>query len=118
MLGFMNLIKIIKKSKSRQFIIYELTLVILFAVAYHVSDIFLYNHREFGKRLGLGVAEQIDDLYSYFYFSLITQSTVGFGGVLPDGNNVITTKSNLIKFLSVSQLISVICMTAWCLSVF
>ena len=54
-----------------------------------------------------------DDLYSYMYFSLITQSGVGFSGILPDGSNVITTKSNILKFLSISQLVTVIYMISW-----
>jgi hypothetical protein len=104
-----------KNKKITDFLKINFILVIFFAIAYHLSDRFLYNYPVFSEKLGLGTIKQVDSIYSYIYFSLITQSGVGFGGILPDGGNVITTNSNIIKFLSLSQLSSVIYMLAWAL---
>ena len=68
------------------------------------------------KKHGFGEIKTEDDFYSYLYLSLITQTTVGYGGVLPDGGQMITTKSVLLKYLVIIQLFSVIIMTGWTLA--
>ena len=115
MMKFIGLANVKKNQKFTKFLIINFALVIFFAITYHLSDIFLYKFPTLGKNMGLGTINQIDTIYSYIYFSLITQSGVGFGGILPDGGNVITTNSNIIKFLSLAQLSSVIYMLAWAL---
>ena len=112
-----NIINVIANSrKMKNFIFYETILIIGFTIAYLLSDIFLDNYPEFSKNIGLGSIKKVDTFYSYLYFSLITQSTVGFGGVLPDGNNIVKTNSNILKILSGLQLYSVIIMIAYTLS--
>ena len=101
--------------KVKNFIFYETVLIIGFTFAYLLSDILLYNYPDFTKKIGLGSIKKVDTFYSYLYFSLITQSTVGFGGILPDGNNIVETKSNLLKVLSALQLYSVIIMIGYTL---
>ena len=83
--------------------------------SYWLSDLFMKNFPDLGKKLYLGSIKQADSLYSYLYFSVITQTTIGFGGILPDGGNIVDTKSNLIKFFSLLQMLSVIYMTGWSL---
>ena len=112
-LGLKNYVGALRQKKIMHFIKLQFLFVIIFALAYHFADRFLYAYPELGKRLGLGEATQVDDLYSYTYFSLITQSGVGFGGILPDGNNIITTKSNLVRLLSLLQLSVVLIMFTW-----
>lgn len=113
MISFKRLASMTKNKKMTEFLTINFTLVVFFALAYHLADRFIFSNPIISKKLGLGTIKQVDDLYSYIYFSLITQSGVGFSGILPDGSNVITTKSNIIKFLSISQLVTVIYMISW-----
>ena len=112
MLGLYTIFKVLKQERAYNFLIYEIILVIFFALAYYFSDLFIFHYPEFSERMGLGSIIKADSLYSYIYFSLITQSGVGFGGILPDGGNVVTTNSTLLKILSCTQLFTVIYMLA------
>ena len=105
----MFMLKIIKLHSAFRIVAIEIFLTAFFAFLYWISDIFLDKYPEIGKKYRLGSIEQVDTFYSYFYFSLITQTTVGFGGLLPGGGNVVTTKSNLLQFFTVMQLLSIIC---------
>ena len=98
------------------FIIYQLLLVFVFAILYWLSDRLYAAFPDIMKNYGFGEIKTEDDFYSYLYFSLITQTTVGYGGVLPDGGQMITTKSVLLKYLVLLQLFSVIFMTGWTLA--
>jgi len=102
-----------KQKKALQFLKINFMLVVGFALAYRLADHMLHMYPDLAQRWGLGSIRQVDSIYSYLYFSLITQSGVGFGGILPDGNNIITTKSILIRILSLMQLVSVILMLTW-----
>ena len=82
---------------------------------YWLSDIFLKYYPDLAKKLDLGTIKQADSFYSYLYFSFITQTTVGFGGVLPDGGNVVSTKSELLKKFNLCQMASIIVITGWAL---
>jgi hypothetical protein len=115
MFGLKTYVNAVKHKKAQQFLKINLILVIFFALAYCLADQLLHTYPELSHKLGLGSIDRVDDFYSYLYFSLITQSGVGFGGILPDGNNVITTKSRLIRVLSLMQLVSVIVMITWTL---
>jgi hypothetical protein len=105
----MFMLKIIKLHSAIRIVAIEIFFTVFFALLYWISDLFLNKYPETGKKFGLGSIEQVDTFYSYFYFSLITQTTVGFGGILPEGGNVVTTKSNLLQFFTVMQLLSIIC---------
>lgn len=115
MIGLINLTHVIKNKKAASFIFYELFLIIIFAILYKLSDLFIYHYPDLAKQFNLGTIKIVDSFYSYLFFSVITQTTVGFGGVLPDGGNVVTTKSNLLKLFSILQMLSVIFITGWTL---
>ena len=113
----LNLINIFNKStKIKNYIIINTVLILCFTVLYLISDIFLDNYPELANKLGLGSITKVGSFYSYLYYSLITQTTVGYGGTLPDGKNIIDIKSNLFKFFSGLQLYSIIIITAYTLS--
>ena len=101
--------------KIRNFIFYETMLIVGFTIAYLLSDIFLYNYPELGKNLGFGTINKKGNFLSYLYFSLITQTTVGYGGIMPDGKNIIDSKSNIFKILCGLQLYSILIMIAYTL---
>ena len=96
----------------------QFIIIIFFAFAYWFSDLFLSEYPELSEKYGLGKIKQRDTLYSYLYFSFITQTTVGFSGTLPSGGNVVRTDSNLLKFFSMTQLVSIIIITAWSLGMY
>tara|TARA_B100001250_G_C19310369_1_gene575979 strand:+ start:247 stop:600 length:354 start_codon:yes stop_codon:yes gene_type:complete len=98
-----------------KYVYVQFVVIIFFAFAYWFSDLLLSKYPELCKKYGLGTIEQKDTFYSYLYFSFITQTTVGFGGTLPGGGNVVTTNSNLLKFFSIAQLASIVIITAWSL---
>ena len=115
MIKILSYIHSIKKNKIHKFIYYEFMLIICFAFAYWLSDKLYLSAPELMKNLGLGEIKKKDDFYSYLYFSLITQTTVGFGGTLPDGRDMINTSSIILKILLTLQLISIILVTGWTL---
>lgn len=98
------------------FVLHKLLLVFVFATLYWLSDRLYAAFPDIMKNYGFGEIKTEDDFYSYLYFSLITQTTVGYGGVLSDGGQMITTKSVLLKYLVLLQLFSIIFMTGWTLA--
>lgn len=116
MVNLISYISAKKNLKVKNYIKYQFYLVIGFAIAYWSTDQIYVFAPELMKKFGLGEIKSADNFYSYLYLSLITQTTVGFGGILPDGGQMITTKSRMLQFLVVSQLISVIAITGWTLA--
>jgi hypothetical protein len=115
MISLMSLSKAINKNTGTRYILYEFILIFFFALAYWLSDLFLNYYPDLGKKLGLGSIKQLDSFYSYLYFSLITQTTVGFGGILPGGGDVVATNSRLLRGLNLCQMVSIIIITGWAL---
>lgn len=115
MLTILSLSKAINKNKGTKYIAYQFILVFIFAIFYWMSDRIILLFPHLAKDLNLGTIKLADNFYSYLYFSFITQSTVGFGGTLPDGGHVVTTKSNLLRFFSLCQMASIIIITGWSL---
>ena len=116
MIKLISFINAKKNIKIKRFIFYQLCLVVCFALAYWLSDKLYAFAPEFMKKHGLGEIITEDNFYSYLYLSLITQTTVGFGGILPDGGHFLTTKSIFLRYLVFLQLLSVIIMTGWTLA--
>ena len=114
----LTLFKKIIGKRGFTYVYLQLIVVMFFAISYWFSDILLSKYPELCKKYGLGTIKQKDTFYSYLYFSFITQTTVGFGGVLPGGGNVVTTNSNLLKFFSIAQLASIIIITGLSLVLF
>ena len=116
MLGLTSFINTIKKKKTSLFIYYETLLIFFFAAIYWTADRVIFYYPDLAKKLHLGTIKKMDTFYAYLYFSFITQTTVGFGGILPDGGNVVTTKSELMKILNLAQMFSIVVITGWTLS--
>lgn len=115
MISLITLSNSINKNKGTRYIFYQFILIIVFALAYWLSDLFLHNYPDLAKKLSLGYIKQVDSFYSYLYFSLITQTTVGFSTALPGGGNVVYTESNLLRLLCLCQMSSIIFITGWIL---
>ena len=95
----MNIISLFNlKNSGTKYILINLISILVFTVLYWISD-----------RINL---KDVDDPWYYWlYFSSITQTTVGYGGIEVKGKpgiNIMTFKSTHIKILLFLQLLSVI----------
>lgn len=95
----------------------NLFLVIMFAILYYVTDHFNNNNFDLAQRIFF-VRNDIkkEDYYTpgsldyYLWHSLITQTTVGYGGVVTSGGKSISwssISSNIYKVLNILQLVSI-----------
>ena len=108
-----NLIKIIKNKSAKYFYI-NILLVILFAIFYYTQDIFLIKYRDIAIQYKLlstnYYSNQANDFIYYLWFSLITQSTLGYAGLINGrGQNIPfnNINSNLFIILNFLQIISI-----------
>ena len=111
-IGFLNSLN---KNKGTKYIFYQILLIICFATLYFLADAGMIMYPNFSQKIGLGSVQQVDTFYSYLYFSIITQTTVGYGGILSDGGNIIRSNSLLVKILNITQLVTIIITTGWTL---
>lgn len=102
-----------RNHRAIRFILYELLISLLFALAYWITSIFVVKYSHSSDESHLGNITKTDSFLAYLQFALITQTTVGYGGVLPDGDNILTTKSVVLRLLVMAQLISIILLTSW-----
>ena len=94
----MNIISLINLNKGFKYIFINILFILVFSIFYYISDI-------------LSIYEIDDPWYYWLYFSSITQTTVGYGGIEVKGKpgiNIMTLKSVYIKILLFLQLLSVI----------
>jgi len=94
----MNIISLINLNKGYKYIFINIFSILVFSIFYYISDIY-------------SIYEIEDPWYYWLYFSSITQTTVGYGGIQIKGQpgiNIMTFKSLHIKILLFLQLLSVI----------
>ena len=108
------------KEKGVKMILLNMLAVIIFAVLYYTQDYIISYYPKFANKYMLSKIKeknQSDELlYTlkpatyYLWFSLITQTTVGYTGMLESSGNSGTftsMRSNVFKFLNILQLISI-----------
>ena len=102
--------------KVVKFVLLHLFFVIFFGILYWISDIILSKYPDFSKKhLGLvevdfgNRGEDSQDLFYYLWFSAVTQTTVGYGGLIDKkGKAIQLIKSDYLwRFFNLSQLLSV-----------
>lgn len=113
MINLFSYLYAMKNHRAIRFIIYELLISLLFALAYWITSIFISKYSQPSNQYNFDNSNKIDSFMSYLHFALVTQTTVGYGGVLPDGGNILTTKSRPLRLLVMTQLISIILLTGW-----
>lgn len=107
-------------NKAMIYLIINLFNVLLFSILYYIQDYFISNNIELSKILGIldknyKEKPEVNSFSYYFWFSLITQSTVGYNNILNrDGKNIPFMKISYypFKFLNIIQLISIFAITA------
>jgi hypothetical protein len=105
------------KKKAHIFIYYHILAIIIFAVLYWAQDYFLSYYPKLAEKLFLGKnnEKEADSFNYYLWFSLITQTTVGYSGIVkPDGSSLSYTAMNSVPFklLNMLQLLSIIVIPA------
>lgn len=113
------ILKTLKKKINKQVIYLNLIAVLLFGILYYIQDKFIINNIKTSKQLGLLKETYEDKMYNensspflyHLWFSLITQTTVGYTGLVNQktGDNIPFDKSpnRVFQFLNILQLISV-----------
>lgn len=112
--------KILLSKMNKNFLKINLGIILLFAVIYYLQDWFVLTNIKLAQEWGLLEKEIPAEYYSwksspfyyYIWYSLITQTTVGYGGVVDTatGKTVSFLKlpNRLFKALNVLQLLSII----------
>lgn len=105
---------------NKQRLLLSLISVMIFAVLYYIQDIFITNNREIAIKYGLLDSKYAHRFYSdkestlfyYLWYSLITQTTVGYAGVVNTKTGVpisfMETPNRVFKVLNILQLISIL----------
>lgn len=109
----LSIFSIIFSKKGYKFVISQILCVILFSFFYWLSEHIIFKYPVLSKNLLLG--EKQDDnkanpYYYWFWHSLVTQSTVGYGGITTStGENIsfINSNNNLYSVLNIFQLLSI-----------
>ena len=111
-------INLIGSKKGKKYFKYQLFLVVIFSILYWISDCLLSYYPKLSKELLLGYYTHQNPPNPYYYWlwhSLVTQTTVGYTGLISEkGNNISILKlhSNIYKLLNFTQLFSIIITTA------
>ncbi len=120
----MYFFKNILTKNGRRFVLYHVGAVIMFTFLYYIQDYFITNNFELAKKLYLvdknkhqSKDDKVNSIYYYLWFSLITQSTVGYSGILNEetGQNIPFSKIHEIPYrvFNVTQLLSIFFITAY-----
>ena len=104
MMNFNNVKNIIKQKMSKKrtytFIFLQVAMTIVFTILYYLAIIF--DEYVYGIKPGKDYLQA--DILSILYFSLITQTTVGYSG----GFEFLTRSTKIINFLHLFTMLAVV----------
>ena len=111
------------KKKKLNFLKIQIILVIFFGISYYLLEKFNYKYFNLAQKMGLVRSGIKSDEYNipgglgyYLWFSTITQTTVGYAGLIDsEGNSIPFEKnnSNSFIFLNFVQLLSTLLVAAF-----
>ena len=87
-------------NKGRRFLLYNFICVLCFGMAYYVLQ--LYDKKAFVSNQAIqnqGDAPSKYSLSECFHFSLVTQTTIGYGGMIPLSSTCVTL--NALQLLTI-----------------
>ena len=75
------------ESNGLRFLLINILSVIIFAFLYYINDYIITNYLDFAKKYKLVPIDykhqnSVNSLHYYFWFSLVTQSTLGYSGLI------------------------------------
>ena len=108
--------------KGKKFFYYHLLAVIFFGLLYYLQDYFITNYSILAKKLKI-IPEDYDashdivnNIFYYLWFSLITQTTVGYSGLVNERTNEVVPWNKInyktYKIINVTQLLSIFYISA------
>jgi len=101
------------KNNGVKYLKYNIISTLMFGVLYWLSDYILTNYRKLSKELHFGEYKDhnpVDPFYYWLWQSLITQTTVGYGGITSATGKSISLlnfDNNLFKIFNFAQLFSI-----------
>tara|TARA_B110000858_G_scaffold187167_1_gene231168 strand:- start:1349 stop:1711 length:363 start_codon:yes stop_codon:yes gene_type:complete len=114
------MLNLLGRKLSLQFFWLNSVSVLVFAILYTLQDRFIINYSDLAKKLGLLRENYNKDFYSsessgflyYLWYSLITQTTVGYAGAVNTKTGLPVPFSEapnrIFKVLNILQLLSVL----------
>lgn len=108
--------------KGKKFFYYHLLAAIIFGFLYYIQDFFISNNPLLAKKLKF-IPEHYDaskdkpnNILYYLWFSLITQTTVGYSGILNERSGMSVPWSKIhyrtYKIINITQLLSIFFISA------
>jgi hypothetical protein len=103
--------------KGKNYFYYNLLAILIFGILYYLLDYFITNYPILAKKLKFipedydASHDTVNDILYYLWFSLITQTTVGYSGLINERTNqfVLWSKINYrtYKIINIIQLLSI-----------
>ena len=104
--------------KGKKILYYNLLAVIIFGLLYYIQDFFISNYPLLAKKLKFipqdydASKDKPNDLGYYLWFSLLTQSTVGYSGLLNERTGIAMPWNKIhyrtYKVINIFQLFSIL----------
>jgi hypothetical protein len=108
--------------KGKNFLYYHLLAAIIFGLLYYLQDYFITNYPILAKKLKFipedydASKDKVNSLLYYLWFSLITQTTVGYSGLVNERTNEVVPWNKInyrtYKIINVTQLLSIFYISA------
>ena len=108
--------------KGKHFLYYHLLAAIIFGLLYYIQDYFITKYSLLAKKLKFisedydASKDKVNSLLYYLWFSLVTQTTVGYSGILNVRTSLSVPWSKIhyitYKIINISQLISIFVISA------
>lgn len=108
--------------KGKNFFYYHLLAVIFFGLLYYLQDYFITNYSKLAKKLKFipedydASKDKVNSLLYYLWFSLITQTTVGYSDLVNERTNQVIYWNKInyrtYKIINITQLLSIFYISA------
>jgi len=103
--------------KGKKFFYYHLLAILIFGILYYLQDYFITNYSILAKKLKIipedydASLDEVDDIFYYLWFSLITQTTVGYSGLVNERTSKVVPWNKInyrtYKVINIIQLLSI-----------
>ena len=106
-----QVIKLILKRKAKTYLFLHFGCVFIFAFLYWISDFLEFKNPKISKKYlnDTGRTEGVNTFMYYLWFSLVTQTTVGYSGLqAPDGKAIFISQTDYpYQIINMLQIMSI-----------